>query len=75
LLVFKEALHQKDLETIKSISHQVRPLIADNGMVSLDRLLIDLENVNAWDSQVEREIEKVITIIRAKLSEYAKIER
>ena len=75
LLIFEEALHQKDLETIKSISHQVRPLILDNGMVSLDRFLVDLENVNAWDSQVEREIEKVITIIRTKLSEYAKIER
>jgi hypothetical protein len=43
-------------------------------MVSLDRFLVDLENVSIWDSQVESEIEKALTIIRAKLSEYAKID-
>ncbi|NEN24396.1 tetratricopeptide repeat protein [Cryomorpha ignava] len=72
LIKFEEGFKKKELATIKSVSHQMRPLSIDSGMKELNATLIELENANLWDAEVEREIETVITIIRAKLNQTTK---
>ncbi len=75
LVLLEKALQKKDLDTIKQISHQIRPQVLDNGMDNLGRLLTELENVAFWDDQVEMETEKVVNSIRAKLNQYAENKR
>lgn len=66
----EEAYSKKDLVSLKLLSHQLRPLVVSSGMKDLNHTLTELENSNLWDSQVEGKLEKVIAIIRIKLSEY-----
>jgi hypothetical protein len=71
LTFLENALKQKDLTTVKKISHQIRPQILENGMNNLEGSLLALENAHFWDPSVELEIGKAISIIRTKLNEYS----